>query len=75
MNLFTLPQAHEPVMRVPLAGASCATCRYLRAAPATLECTSAGYQLFMGTAHLVDPTTRAPITDARSLCSDWYEKK
>lgn len=64
---FVLPAYHEPGMRVPRGGTSCANCRYVFYPPD-------------GKPHCAEPHfvawnkgTRIPVDDAREYCSDWWQ--
>lgn len=60
---FDLPDSHQPVVRTPKGGSSCANCHWL-----TFDgkhCNNAYYIEFMGTDELPGP--------ADEVCSDWWE--
>ena len=68
---FILPPHHDPGLRVPRGGSSCANCKYVYY-PA-----SSGARL--GPPHCWEPSyvlwnkgTRIPVEDARDYCSDWW---
>jgi hypothetical protein len=58
------PKDHEPGMKVPKGGSSCASCKYLRP---ELECSNEYFQKWHG-------SNKIPTKDASSYCSDWYEE-
>lgn len=63
---FRLPQNHKPVMRVPLEGATCSTCKFFEVRNIDEgHCRSKYYKDFMHTSQLPYP--------ADEMCSDWYE--
>lgn len=70
---FHLPLNHQPGMKVPLPGSSCANCAFGTMAGDGPRCTNKYYQEWAGTSALMDPLTGKRVMDARQYCSDWYE--
>lgn len=64
-RLFVLPPYHEPGMRVPHGGTSCANCKYVYYDRDKPHCSEPGFILWNG-------GTRIPVDDARDYCSDWW---
>jgi hypothetical protein len=64
MRDFELPSDHQPGMRVPQGGSSCASCEYLTSKK---TCGNKYFREWNGSS-----TIPAPID---SYCSDWYEPK
>lgn len=62
----TYPADHEPAMRVPEGGSSCASCEYLKDRNKRL-CGNPHYIKWNGSNQIP-----APID---SFCSDWYEPR
>lgn len=62
-NEPTYPKDHQPAMRVPKGGSSCASCEYLGKDDKT--CTSKNYIAWRGSNRLGAPKDE--------WCSDWYE--
>lgn len=64
---FILPPHHNPGMRVPRGGSSCANCTYVyHDASGKPHCWEPGFVLW-------NKGTRLPVDDARDYCSDWWE--
>jgi len=59
------PADHQPGMRVPRGGSSCASCEYLM--PDRKNCGNEYFQKWHGSSKLPAP--------ADEYCSDWYERK
>jgi len=70
---FILPPDHQPAMRVPLPGSSCANCRYATIAGDGPRCANPYYQQWAGTSQLIDPVTRRRVMNPQEFCSDWFE--
>ena len=70
---FRLPHDHQPGMRVPKPGSSCANCRFASITPDGPRCVNTHYQAWAGTSALIDPKTGQRVLDAQQYCSDWYE--
>lgn len=69
---FSLPQHHEPAMRVTKGGSSCANCAFASVQEDGPRCTSPEYQAWMGTSELIDPKTGERVLEADEYCSDWW---
>jgi hypothetical protein len=60
---FEFPKDHQPGMRVPKGGSSCASCKYLRPG---LHCANEYFQKWNG-------GKKIPTQHADEYCSDYYE--
>ena len=65
-RLFILPPYHEPGMKVPHGGTSCANCKWLDERRDGPHCVEPGFVLW-------NRGTKIPVADARDYCSDWWE--
>ena len=63
---FVLPAYHEPGMRVPRGGTSCANCRYVFYPDGKPHCAEPHFVAW-------NKGTRIPVDDAREYCSDWWQ--
>ncbi len=66
MGRFLLPRNHQPGLRVPKGGSSCANCKFYSPVGGMYgSCSSRYYQEWAGTALIP--------CEADSYCSDFYE--
>lgn len=64
---FVLPAYHEPGVRVPHGGSSCANCKYLRLVRnGEPHCWEPHFATWNG-------GTRLPVDDPNEYCSDWWQ--
>ena len=67
MGEFVLPPNHQPGMRVPKGGSSCANCKYGEVREDGPHCTNNYFVDWHGESKLPAP--------ADEYCSDWWEPK
>lgn len=66
-GVFQLPPDHQPAMKVPEGGSSCANCRFLTVKNGEEHCTSEYFIEWHGESKLPYPSSQ--------FCSDWYIPK
>jgi broad specificity phosphatase PhoE len=69
---FTLPPDHQPGMRVPKGGSSCASCEYLGEDDRT--CVNKNFIAWDGGSEKPKGSDKLPFA-ADEYCTDWYEPK
>ena len=69
-----LPKApHQPFMSGVKGGFSCANCSKHYEKDGKQLCGAPEYEKHMGTTEIVDASTKKPVKDLSTACSDWFE--